>query len=127
VHLGTLGGNPHLFRAVEGDRTQVAGFQVVGAHYFLVRLVDGRLVVGHRHLEDVGGVEQSVGVVFETEDGGAAFGLVGTDALEHAHAVVQRMREDVGGGFTPGHQLAVLPDEAVAIRHGHVRFSVLLS
>ncbi len=64
-------------------------------------------------------------MVFQAEDGGAALGLVGTDALEYAHAIVQRMREDVGGGFTPGHQFAVLPNKAVAIRHGHDRFSVL--
>jgi hypothetical protein len=29
------------------------------------------------------------------------------------------MGEHVGGGFTPGHELAVVPDEAVAIGHRH--------
>ncbi len=64
-------------------------------------------------------------MVFEAEDGGAALGLVGADALEDTHAVVQRMGEDVGGRLAPGHELAVLPDETVAIRHGHGQFSVL--
>jgi hypothetical protein len=56
----------------------------------------------------------------EAEDGGALFGLVGADAFENAHAVVQGVGQDVRRGLTPGHQLAVVPDEAVAIRHGHL-------
>jgi hypothetical protein len=64
-------------------------------------------------------------MLFQAEDGGAAFGLVGADALEDAHAVMQRVGKDVGGGFAPGHELAILPNEAVAIRHGHGRFSVM--
>jgi ADP-ribose pyrophosphatase YjhB (NUDIX family) len=53
-------------------------------------------------------------------------GLVGAHALEHGQAVVQGVGEHVGGGFAPGHELAVVPDEAVAVGHGHDWFSSFL-
>ena len=46
-------------------------------------------------------------------------GLVGAHALEHRQAVVQRMGQHVGGGVAPRHELAVVPDEAVAVCHRH--------
>jgi hypothetical protein len=119
VHLGALGRNAHLFRAVEGERTQVAGFEIVGADDFLLRFVQFLGRVGHLHLEDVGRTEQALGVLLQAENRRAALGLVGADALEDAHAVVQGVREDVGGRVAPGHEFAILPNETVAIRHGH--------
>ena len=41
---------------------------------------------------------------------GPAIGLVRADALEHAGAVVQRVREDVDLGVVPRNELAVHPD-----------------
>jgi hypothetical protein len=32
---------------------------------------------------------------------------------------MQGMGQYVGGGFAPGHELAVVPDETVAVGHGH--------
>jgi hypothetical protein len=32
------------------------------------------------------------------------------------------MGQDMGGGFAPGDELAVVPDEAVAVGHGHGDF-----
>jgi len=125
VDLGTLGRNAHLLGAVEGQRAEVAGFQIVGADDFLLRFVQFFLREGHLHLEDVGRTEQAFGVLLEAENRGATLGFIGADALENAHAVVQGVGEDVGGCFAPGHELAVLPNKSVAIRHGHVRFSVL--
>ncbi len=58
----------------------------------------------------------------QAEDGRALRGLVCPHALEHAHAVMQGMGEHVGGGFAPGYELAVVPDEAVAVGHGHDDF-----
>lgn len=50
---------------------------------------------------------------------GAFFGLVERARLQKRHAVVQGVRQDVGGCFAPRHQVAVVPDKTVAIRHGH--------
>src|SRR5690606_31205071 len=77
-------------------------------------------VVAEIHLEDASRVEQPAGVLRQAENGRAAAGLVGPDALEHAHALVQAVREDVDVGLATGHELAVHPDEAVAVRHRHV-------
>ena len=53
----------------------------------------------------------------------AALAGVGADTLEAAHAVVQGMTQQVGGGLAPGQPLAVLPDPSIAVvkgRHGRV-------
>jgi hypothetical protein len=64
-------------------------------------------------------------MVFKSEDRCATLGLVGPDALKDTHAVVQGMGKDVGGSLAPGHKFTVLPNKAVAVRHGHGDFSVL--
>ncbi|EXI70627.1 MAG: hypothetical protein AW07_03957 [Candidatus Accumulibacter sp. SK-11] len=113
------GGDAHRFRAVEDDRPDVARLEPVRAHHFLLCLEQGLPVVGHLHLEDVGGVEQALGVLGKAEDRRTPRRLVGTDSLEDAHAVVQGVGQHVGRGLAPWNELAVVPDEAVAIRHGH--------
>jgi hypothetical protein len=119
------GGDAHCLGAIEHDRPDVARFQVVGAYHFLLCLEQRFLVIGHLHLEDVRRVEQAVGMLFETEYGGAVFGPVGADPFEDAHAIVQGVRQHVRCRLAPGDQLAVVPDEAVAIRHGHRLVSLL--
>src|SRR5581483_42252 len=49
-------------------------------------------------------------MVGESEDGGAALGLVGADPLEHARAVMQPVCADVNRRVGPVDQLAVHPD-----------------
>ena len=71
------------------------------------------------HPEDLRRAEQPVGVIAQAEDRGPVGGLVRAHALEHAHAVVQRVRQHVRGGVAPRHHLAVVPDPAVAVRHRH--------
>ncbi len=109
----------HLLRTVERDRPDVAGLVLVGAHHFLLRFDERFPAVGDLHHVDVRRVEQALGVVLQPEDRGAFDGLVGAHALEYGEAVVQRVGEDVGGRGTPGHELAVVPDESVAIGHRH--------
>jgi hypothetical protein len=45
------------------------------------------------------------------EDGGAAVGLIGADALEDARAVVEAVAEYVDVGVVPWDELAVHPDQ----------------
>ena len=109
----------HFFRAVKSDRADVAGFQLVGAHDFLLRFDQGGLVPGHRHAIDVRRIEQPFGVFLHAENGGAGDCLVGAHALEYGQAIMQRMGQHVGIGFTPGYEFPVVPDEAVTVGHGH--------
>ncbi|CFP58098.1 Uncharacterised protein [Bordetella pertussis] len=119
MHLGALGRDPHFFRAIEGQRAQVTRCQAVGAHHFALGLVEGVAVVRQRDLVDVGRIEQAVGVVLQPEDGGAGRGFVGAHAFEDGQSVVEGVGQHVRGGLAPRHQLAVIPDEAVAVRHRH--------
>ena len=109
----------HPLGADKTQRAHVRRLQPVLAHHRALGLVQRVLVVGYLHVEDMRRAEQPVGVLVQTEDRRALLGLVGAHALEHAHAVVQGVGEDVDLGLTPGHQLAVEPDDAVTIRHIH--------
>ena len=64
-------------------------------------------------------IEETVGVVFEAEDRRADLGMVGAHAFEDRQAVVQGVRQDVRGRVAPGHEFAVIPDEAIAVSHRH--------
>jgi hypothetical protein len=67
---------------------------------------------------DVRRVEQPVGVFLEAEDRGAGRSCRRARPRTR-QAVVQRVGQHVGGRVAPGHELAVVPDEAVTVGHGH--------
>src|SRR5690606_34404674 len=94
-----------------------AGFQLVGAHGLERGGIDLFARKRHRHPVDVSRVEQAAGVLFEAEHSRADVGVVGTYTFEYRKTVVQRMGEDMHVRFTPGHERAIKPDEAVAVCH----------
>jgi hypothetical protein len=114
-----FGGDAHRVRAVEHERSQVAGIEIVSPHALLLRLVELVLVERNLHRENLRRPEQAVGVVAQAEDRGAVRRLVAADAFEHTHAVMQRMRQDVRRRIAPRHHLAVEPDPSVTIGHRH--------
>ena len=59
----------------------------------------------------------------EAKDGWTLVGLVGTYAFEHAHAIVQGVSKDVGGGVAPRHHLAIIPNQTIAVVHRHLFIS----
>ncbi len=119
VHLQPLGGQPHALGPVEDQRPDVAGRQVVGPNHLALGGVDPGLVERHGHLHDARRIEQPPGVLGQPEDGRPALGGVGAHALEYAHAVVQGVGQDVGGGVPPFDEPAIHPDLAVPVGHGH--------
>jgi len=116
-------GHAHLLGTDPDQRAQVAGFQLVRAHDFLLCFDHGLHVERDLHLEDLGRVVQPLRVFLQPEDRRAIDGVVSADTLEHCHAVMQAVREHVQSGIAPVDQLAVFPDFSVAVSHGHVRFS----
>src|SRR3546814_18273242 len=88
---------------------------VCSSDLFLLCVVDLLLRPRHVHAENLRRVEQALGVVFKAEDRGAFGRLIGTHALEAADAVMQRVGQHMRGAFTPGLELAVVPDKAVAL------------
>ena len=119
AHRIRFGRDAHRVRAIEDDRAQVAGVELVVAHAGLLRGVELVLREGNLHAENLRRTEQPVGVVAQPEDRGAVDRLVRAHALEHAEAIMQRMRENVRRRFAPRHHLAVVPDPAVAVCHRH--------
>jgi hypothetical protein len=113
-----LGADAQFLVADPGQRAKVAALQLVFAHHGALRFVD--LFLGERdfHAQDLGAVEQALGVLLQAENGGAIDGVVGAHALEGAAAVVQGVGQDVDFGVAPVDHLAVHPDFAVAVGHG---------
>ena len=107
----------HRAGAAEDERADVAGLQARARDHLVRRGADLLLGVRDVHVVHPGRVEEPVDVVAVAEDRGAARGLVGAHALEHAGPVVQRVREHVHLRVLVGDELAVHPDEA---RFGHV-------
>ncbi len=79
--LGRVQTEPHV--ANEGQWTQIARLQAVLPHDHTARLTDGFLAVRHVHPVDLGGVEQPLNVLLQTEDGRARGGVIGSDPLKH--------------------------------------------
>ena len=119
MYRQVAGRDAQRFGTVENQRTDVAGFKLVGTNDFFLCLDDCRLVEGHLHLEDFCRIKQALGMFVQTENGRAFFRLVSPDPLENAHAVMQGVGEDMSGGFAPRNEFSVLPDEAVTVCHGH--------
>jgi len=78
-------------------------------------------------VEDLRRAEEAIGVIAQAEDRRPLVGLVAAYPFEHAHAVVQRVREDVRGRVAPRHHLAVKPDPSVAVGHRHGEKSPFLA
>ena len=82
------------------------------------RLAQLLAVERDRHVVQLGRLEQAVDVRLVAEDRRADLRVVAADALEHARAVVQAVREYVDLRVLPGDELPVQPDE---VRLLHVR------
>jgi hypothetical protein len=105
-------------RADPGQRADVAGLQLVLAHDGFRGFVDFLLGKGNLHAQDLGAVEEALGVLFEPEDRRAALGVVGPHAFKGAAAVMQGVAQHMDLGVAPVDHLAVHPDFAVAVCHG---------
>ena len=109
----------HFFRADPDQGAQIAGFELVCPHHFLLRFDQRLHIEGNRHLENLGRVEQPLRVLTQTENRCSINGFICAYALKNRHAVMQAMREHMQVGVTPVDELAVFPDFAVAVGHGH--------
>ena len=118
VNLVALGADAQLFRADPGERADVAAFEFVLAHHGALRVHHFLLREGNLHAQNLGAVEQALGVLFQAEDRRALRRLVSAHAFKGAAAVVQGVGQHVDLGVTPFDHLAVHPDFAVAVFHG---------
>ncbi len=79
------------------------------------RLVDLGHRIGNFHVEHFRRHEQPLRVLSELED----LPAIGALAFEHRAAIVKRMREHVDLGVLPGYEIAIHPDEALALIEGN--------
>ena len=115
--------NAHFFGAVKRQWAQVARFKFVDAHHFLLCVHQLLFAERQIHHVNLGRIHPALGVVGQTENLRAGRRVVGAHALEGGQAIVQRVGQHVGGGFAPGHQLAVKPDKTIAVGHRHLEIS----
>src|SRR5262249_37726397 len=104
------------------ERADVALAHPVRAQGLEDRRLDLLARPGHVDLDDLRRVQQPLHVLAQAEHRPVAvLAAVAADALEHAHAVVQRLGEDVDLRIVPGNQLPVEPD-ALGLLYGHYFF-----
>ncbi len=111
VDLGRLRRHAHLLAAPPGERAHVAVLEVVGLDGVAAGLVDLGDRIGNGEVERLGAVVEALAVLGQLKD----LAAVGALALEHGARVMQRVAQHVHVGVPPRHQLAVEPDETVAI------------
>ena len=112
-----LGADAQLFVADPGQGADVARFELVFADDGFLRLVGLFLAEGNLHAQDLGAVEQALGVLLQAEDRWAIDGVVGAHAFKSAAAVMQGVGEHMDLGIAPIDHLAVHPDLAVTVGH----------
>ena len=78
---------------------------------------------GNLHAQNLGAVEQALGVFFQAKNSGSAHALVGTHTLKGAAAVVQGMAEHVDLGVAPIDHLAIHPDFSITVGHGGRKYA----
>jgi hypothetical protein len=105
---------PIISEPAPGQRADVAVAQAVALARGDAGGVDLRHAVGDGEVEDLGALEQALGVFAKLED----LAVVHALAFEHAGGVVHAVGQDVDLGVAPGHEAAVQPDPAVAVVEG---------
>src|SRR6185369_12839871 len=83
----------------------------VGLDRSAAGLVDLGDAVGDREVQRLGALVEPRAVLRQLED----LAAVGPLPLEHGAGVVQPVAQHMQVGLTPGHELAVEPDESVAV------------
>src|SRR5699024_9775143 len=81
----------------------------------------------HGHGENLGTVEEAIGVIFQSENRWATVRFVSPHSFECAHPVMQGMGKHMHLGVTPGNQFAIQPDNTVSISHRHGSYSPQLA
>src|SRR3990170_7058216 len=110
VHGRAQRAEAHLAVPADRGRPDVAGVQSVRADDLLGRFRQRLLRVREIHVVKLRGAAKALQVLVKVPDGRTLRRLVGTDALEDAGAVVERMAEHVDLGVAPVHELTVHPD-----------------
>ncbi len=111
IGLGHLRGDAHLLAAAPGDGAHISFGELVGAQHLARRLVELGHRIGNLEVEDLGRFMQALMVLVELEDGA----VIGAHPLEHRTRIVQPVSEDVDLGIAPRDELAVKPDETLAL------------
>ena len=111
MDLGRLRRDAHHLAAAPGDRPHVAVGELVGLDRVAAGLVDLGHAVGDGEVQRLGALVEPLAVLRQLED----LAAVGPLPLEHRAGVVQPVAQHVQLGLAPGHELAVEPDEPVAV------------
>jgi len=106
--------------AAQDDGLDVAGFQFVDGHQLGGDVHKFIQAERQLHAIDFRGVDQTLHVFTQAENGGALLGFVAADAFENRGAIADDVRENVEGGVVPVDVLAVVPD-FLGLGDGHIR------
>ncbi len=108
--------NAHHLGAAPGDGTQIAVHQPLRLQCHTTGLVDFLNCVRNLKAHDLGRIDETFGMFLQLED----FAAIGSASYKHAARVMQTMRQHMHLRILPRHQLAVEPDETVALIERYV-------
>ena len=123
-----LGAQPKALGTEKHGGLEIGIGQSVADQALALRLDQLFMAPGHLEVEDMGAVQQASGMLVDPKQPGIAVVVtIGAHPLEAAHAIVQRVGQQMGRGLPPGQPFAVLPDPAVAlVQSTHVPGSLSL-
>src|SRR5680860_204856 len=119
VHFQVICAQTHAFGAQKSHRAQVGFVQIVVTDSRTLSLVKLFFAERYFHIQNVGGPEQTIRMVFQAKNSRAVRSIVCAHSFKNAEAVVQGVSQDVDFGFTPGNHFTIQPDNAIAISHRH--------
>jgi len=117
VNRVALGRHAQFFVTNPGQGADIAGLKLVVTNDGLLCLHDFFFCERDQHAQDLGAIEEALGVLFQPENSRAVHRVVRAYAFKSTAAVVQGMGQHVDLGVAPIHHLAVHPNFAVAVCH----------
>ena len=123
MNLKIVGTQAHTFGTEKTHAANIGAVQIVFGNGITMHLIDLILGKRHRHIHDVRGTEQAIGMVLHSKNRGAFFSVISSYTFKHAQAIMQGMRQYMDFRFTPINPCAIQPNYAVSIVHCHHLFS----
>ncbi len=91
MHLEVVSANPHPLGTIESHGAKIGGVKVVFPDGVKLRLIQGVGIKRNLHSQNMRRAEKTICMILQPENGRPFLCMIGAHALEHTHAVMQRV------------------------------------